>query len=305
MKYYVYADSRNRPAGTAGNSYTLTLTTPIKNIERVDLVAAKIPNSLYNITHGTNCFSVNSTVYSITPGFYSAIGLASTVAALTGLQVTYLQNQGKLSFSSAAPFTIQPLTAETQAAFGFSAALGPATNIVSTNVINLITEEFVFLDIMELRNRSVIDAKTLVGETYGSTIATSFAMIPLDVMSGQFKTFKETTDYKMSVGFDTPLDSVTRLTVQWLNKDGQPVNFNGLDVNSFVLRFHCSDREIAKEEPDEEVLLKRIQRAVEDAMPPPPPKRSPVLKIAIMGLLILIALFRFVRGRGVAVALQR
>ena len=266
MKFLVFADSRNRPVGTSGNSYTLTLTSPIKNITKVDLVAAKIPNSLYNITVGT--FTVNSNAYVLTPGFYSAIGLASTVSAMTGIQMTYLQNQGMFQFSSPVTAT----SADTQAAFGLT------SGTVSTNVINLVTEEFVFLDIAELRNRTFIDARTLNGETYGATIATTFATVPLDVMSGQFKTFKETSDYPMSIEFDQPIDSISRLTVQWLNKDGQPVNFNGMDTNSFLLRFHCLDRDHPTEsptEPDDAVLLKKIQRAIEDAMPPPQPNKKP------------------------------
>jgi len=277
--HYVYADSRNRDPKFYGNSYTLYLTTPVRNVTRVDLVAAKIPNSLYNITQ-PNSIQIGSNVFSIQPGFYSAPGLASAISSL-GVQTTYLQNQGKFQFAS----NVTALTTEMQQ------ALGLFTGNFSSNVINLSTEEFVFLDINELRNRTVIDAKSLTGETYGSTIATSFAMIPLDVMSSQFKTFKETTDYKMSVSFDSPIPSIQRLTVQWLNKDGNLVNFNGLDINSFVLRFHClrSAPEEPEPEPAEEVLLKKIQRAIEDAQPPPP-KKKPLWLVIAGPLLILILL---------------
>jgi hypothetical protein len=287
--FYVYADSRNRAPGTFGNSYTLTLTTPVRNVKRVDLVVAKVPNSLYNITQ-PGSIQVNSNTFSITPGFYNAPSLAAAVSSTTGVQTVYLPNQGKFQFAS----NVTALTTEMQN------ALGIFTGNMSSNVINLSTEEFVFLDIMELRNRSVIDAKTLVGETYaGSTIATSFAMIPLDVFSGQFKTFKETTDYKMSVSFDSPIPRLTRLTISWLNKDGLPVNFNGLDINSFVLRFHClaSAPEPDEEPPlDEELLLRKIQRAVEDAVPKPKPK-SP-WRFAIIPFLfaILFLVSRTLRG---------
>jgi hypothetical protein len=280
--FFVYADSRNRPAGTSGNSFVLTLTTPIKNVTRVDLVAAKIPNSLYNITQGV--FEATGNTYVIPPGFYSAPGLATTVSSLSGIQMSYLQNQGKFIFSS----DVTAVSADTQAAFGL------VSGNVSVNVVNLVTEEFVFLDIAELRNRRFVDSRTLTGETYGATIATTFAAIPLDVMSGQFKTFKETSDYAMGIDFDQPIDSVSRLTVQWLNKDGQLVNFNGMDTNSFLLRFHCMDpREVPQkeEEPADAVLLKKIQRAVEDAMPPPK-KGFPkwillVILIGAIGLFVL------------------
>jgi hypothetical protein len=280
MIHYVYADSRNRAEGTFGNSYTLYLTTPVKNVTRVDLVAAKIPNCLYNISQ-PNSIQVGSNVFTVPPGFYNAINLAAAVTAITGVQTAYQPSQGTFQFAS----NITALTTEMQN------ALGLFSGNVSSNVINLSTEEFVFLDIMELRNRTVIDAKTLVGDTYaGSTIATSFAMIPLDVFSGQIKTFKETTDYKMSVSFDTPIPSIQRLTVQWLNKDGRPVNFNGLDVNAFVLRVHCmrSAPEPEPEEPMEEVLMRKIQRAIDDAKPIP--KKRPMW-LAIAGPLILLIVF--------------
>ena len=286
MIHYIYADSRNRPSGNFGNSYTLFLTTPVRNVTRVDLVAAKVPNSLYNVTQ-PNSIQVGSSTFSVPPGFYNAPALATAVTAATGVQTVYQPNQGTFQFSN----TVTALTTEMQQ------ALGIFTGNVSSNVINLSTEEFVFLDIMELRNRTVIDAKSLVGESYaGSTIATSFAMIPLDVFSGQFKTFKETTDYKMSVSFDSPIPSIQRLTVQWLNKDGKPVNFNGLDINSFVLRVHClrSAPEEPEPEPlDEELLLRKIQRAVEDAVPKPKPK-SPWRFAAIP--LVLVVLFLISRA---------
>jgi hypothetical protein len=39
----LFADSKNRDY-PSGNSYVLHLTRPIKNIERVDLVSARVPN---------------------------------------------------------------------------------------------------------------------------------------------------------------------------------------------------------------------------------------------------------------------
>jgi len=299
MIHYVYADSRNRAPGTSGNSYVLTLTSSVRNVYRVDLVAAKVPNTLYNITHGTNCFSVNSQNFSLSPGFYSAPFLAQAISNACGLAVTYQPPFGTFQFMGSNVFTITANTPETQNTFGLFSQTGITVN--SSNVVNLGSEEFVFLDIMELRNRTVIDSKTLIGDTYaGSTIATSFAMIPLDVISGNFKTFKETTDYKMSVSFDSAIPRLTRLTVQWLNKDGLPVNFNGMDTNSFLLRVHCRDSAPEPEEPpplDEELLLKKIQRAVEDASPKPAPK-SPWRFVAIPLVLAILLLLSRTLSRG-------
>ena len=49
----LFADSKNRDY-PSGNSYVLHLTRPIKNIERVDLVSARVPNTMWNCTQGSS-----------------------------------------------------------------------------------------------------------------------------------------------------------------------------------------------------------------------------------------------------------
>ena len=55
----LFADSKNRDY-PSGSSYVLHLTTPIKDIERVDLVSARVPNTMWNCTVGSNVISINS-----------------------------------------------------------------------------------------------------------------------------------------------------------------------------------------------------------------------------------------------------
>ena len=74
----LFADSKNRDY-PSGNSYVLHLTRPIKNIERVDLVSARVPNTMWNCTQGSNVFSTDTSNVSINPGFYSAYTLAQDV----------------------------------------------------------------------------------------------------------------------------------------------------------------------------------------------------------------------------------
>jgi hypothetical protein len=56
----LFADSKNRDVQLypSGNSYVLHLTTPIKDIERVDLVSARVPNTVFNMTAGSNVISI-------------------------------------------------------------------------------------------------------------------------------------------------------------------------------------------------------------------------------------------------------
>ena len=47
------SNSRDASLYPSGNSYTLYLSSPVKNIERIDLVSARVPNTIYNLTNGT------------------------------------------------------------------------------------------------------------------------------------------------------------------------------------------------------------------------------------------------------------
>ena len=55
---YIFADSTNRDTSIYpyGNAYTLHLTNPVHSVVQVDLVAAKVPNTMYNLTNGSNVF---------------------------------------------------------------------------------------------------------------------------------------------------------------------------------------------------------------------------------------------------------
>lgn len=275
---YVFVDSSNRDTSIYpnGSNYVLHLTTPVKNVTRVELVAAKVPNSMYNYTSGT--LTVNSTSYTIQPGFYTACSLAKVLSNKIAPTVDYLSDQGKFVFSYSEPFTLKA-TGDFVTLLGIVSGKSSGDNIIqSPTIADLSMNEFVFLDIEELRNRSVVDSKKIVGDSYeGSTIATSFAAIPLDVPLGDVKTFKETSDYKMSIPFDTPISKISRFTVRWLDKNGRLLSFNGFDTNSFLLRVHClppPEPEPETKETEFDLLARKIERAIADAIPPPKPEKK-------------------------------
>jgi hypothetical protein len=99
----IFADSRNRDVTLYpdGNSYTLHLSTPVKNVKRVDLVSARVPNTMYNLNTNSNVITTNTSNIAINPGFYSTYGLANAVT-LAGtssyLTLNYLQNEGHFIF---------------------------------------------------------------------------------------------------------------------------------------------------------------------------------------------------------------
>jgi hypothetical protein len=211
----------------------------------------------------------------------------------SALTVTYLPDEGRFVFTAASQFTMSAVTLELQTALGvaagtltsFTAASSPIyvndptftglSLYKSTTLVVLNVTEYVFLDIEELRTTSVLDAKKLInGTTDGSSIRSTFGMVPLDVTSGTIKNFKEGSDYKQYLDYDTPIPKIQRLTVRWLNSKGASVNFQGYNTNAFTLRVHCEYKEPPPPTPPlQDVQIQRIIDAM--SMIPPPPKPEP------------------------------
>ena len=265
----IYIDSRRRNE-PYGNAYTLFIQNPpLKNITKVDLVAATIPNTMYNITNGTDIFSISGENISVENGFYSAGHMINAINLnLTGtMKCVFLSEEGKFMFVDNNPFTLEVFSDEFSLITGFSKELLYSQNtglvskayegkyyIKSQNVANFKTYgEYVYLDIDELRRPYNIDA---VSNVYNSQSSTIFAIVPMDVSSGCIKTFKEQTDYKISVEYPKQIDQIDRLTIVWRDFKGNVINFNGVDENSLILRFHEMEKEyFVEEKPKEKPLF--------------------------------------------------
>jgi hypothetical protein len=245
-----------------------TFTDVVKNVSRVDLVAAKVPNTLYNLTDGSNVLtytsiSALSNVF-LDPGFYSGYGIQSELTNSSNALVAYqfLPDEGKFLVFSASPFTVRFHKSELAKMTGFvaettyTAQPASADPVYKNNPqyasyyilksplgVDLTVNEFVFLDIEELRTPTMIDTKPMNSKgTYsGSNARRTFAMIQMDVSSGCIKNFKEGHDYRISVFYPEPINSLDRLTVTWYDKNGQQLNFEGFDNNAFVLRFYLDN----------------------------------------------------------------
>lgn len=231
---------------------------PIKNVISVDLVSATVPNTMYNITNGMNVFRVGSNSYSIPSGFYSGSGLSKIVnTSNCELSMTFFENEGKYILSKQDPFTLTVNSTEFSNVTNFYGTLysniATVSNgiydtslfgknfVKSSSVINLKTYgEYIFLDIEELRRPFSLEA---VEDPYKADSSTRFAVIPLDVSSGCIKTYKEQSDYKISVEYPKPLDRIDKLTIRWLDWAGNLINFNGVDENQILLRFHTVPEE--------------------------------------------------------------
>jgi hypothetical protein len=309
----LFVDSKNRDVTIypSGNSYVLHLTTPVKNIVRVDLVSARVPNTIYNLTVGSNIYSTATTNVSLNQGFYSAYSLAAAVTAEGTLSLDYLPNEGHMIFSSASAFTITPNSAEFARMVGlvsgttYTAALATALDKAYTgNVVRSVTlidfslNEYVFLDIDELRTPWNLDAKAMdsrTGTFSGSNSTRMFAPIIMDVVSSSIKNFHENKDYRIQATYPEPIGTLSRLTVNWYDKNGQSLNFRGWDTNAFVLRLHVTNdegRRLPPPPPLQDVEIRRIVEAMTIAPPPPPkPKRLRIqwwiIVLVILGAILV------------------
>lgn len=311
----VFAASDNRDSALypSGNSYVLHLTTPIKNIERVDLVSARVPNTMYNLTSGSNVLAVNSSNVSMNQGFYSVYGLAQLLTStLNPITLEYLSDEGHFLFSSTASFTVLIHSQELATMLGlahntlYTSALATTTDAVyvskyilrSTTLVDLSQNEYIFLDIDELRTPSHVDTGALInssGTVSGSNANRNFAPVIMDVGSACIKNFHENKDYRVSVNYPEPIASLQRLTVRWVDKTGAPLNFRGWNTNAFVLRIHVRpdpERTLPPTPPLHDVELKRIIDAMTLAIPPPP-KQDPKFKIPwfLLVLATLVGIF--------------
>jgi hypothetical protein len=323
---YIYVDSRTRDTSLYpnGNTYSVFLTNPIKNIKKIDLVSATVPNSMFNysntvtpyfLTVVTGGTTYNSNLY---PGFYQASTLTSELAStneIGGISLTFNAADGKFIFYNSSSFTISTASAQAAQLLGIpanttlTAFLNSGTSadpaylsnttlagkyiIKSPNVCDFTANEMVFLDIEEFRTHRMHLGNKLTGylSNVNSTLsnvfmpintsaAHAFAVVPMDVISGSIKTFKETTDYMMSVTYPHVVEKVSRLTVNWRDINGNLLNFNGANNNSFTIRVHRSD------------VPPNIERPV--SLPPPVPLMGKpqfnyiVMAVLVIGLLSII-----------------
>ena len=266
---YIYVDSRTRDSNIfpSGNSYSIYLTNPLKNIQQIDLISAKVPNSIYNLNLGSNVLNFGGTSnLSLASGFYSASSLANDIISTgrlpAGSSVYYSTSEGKYIFYSASSFTMNVTTAEMATMLGMprgsvqTASLIAGTDLVygsnttlsgkyilkSSNVADFTSNEILFLDIEELDNQRMNLGSRITGNTFvNSSASHAFGPITLDCISGSIKTFKEKSDYKISLEYTAPISKLSRLTVAWRDINGNIVNFNGAQNNSFILRVKRSD----------------------------------------------------------------
>ena len=266
----VNSNLRDTTLYPSGNSYTMHLTNPIHDVTRVELVHASVPNVIQNLPDGTNAISLDGSTFSLPNGFYSASGLAAEVQnaiePVTNVSVTYLSNEGKYllsrpttdpngNFTLTLSSTLATLMGFTSTSAGTSASVANQTppttfNLYANNdryqnttflksdqLVNLTADNYVFLDVAELNTSRMQQAQKIETNSFSTSASqNNFGPIVLDVSSGAIKHFSETSDYIYAVDYYPPISQLSRVTVRWRKTDGTPINFQGLNENSFMLK---------------------------------------------------------------------
>jgi len=266
----VNSNLRDTTLYPSGNSYTMHLTNPIHDVTRVELVQASVPNVIQNLPDGANAISLDGSTFSLPNGFYSASGLAAEVQnaiePVTNVSVTYLSNEGKYllsrpttdpngNFTLTLSSTLATLMGFTSTSAGTSASVANQTppttfNLYANNdryqnttflksnqLVNLTADNYVFLDVAELNTSRMQQAQKIETNSFSTSASqNNFGPIVLDVSSGAIKHFSETSDYIYAVDYYPPISQLSRVTVRWRKTDGTPINFQGLNENSFMLK---------------------------------------------------------------------
>lgn len=233
---YLFVDSRSRDVGLypSGNSYVIDLVDPLKNISRVDLVCATVPNTMYNWYDTIIPFlTLGGTDVYLRPGFYGACSIISALtAAITDLSIVFGESDGRFTISKKAAFTLSITSPRALTLMGFSNnpfTSGGAVSFRSDGICDFLMNEFVFLDVEELRSARM-------NTTPNTTANHAFGAIPMNVCSGSIKVFEEQSDYRLRIAYSQPIEKISRLTINWRDLHGKLVDFNGANNNSFMVR---------------------------------------------------------------------
>jgi hypothetical protein len=263
----VLVSSSARASGS-GNSYTVYLQNPIRDIYKAELLYASVPNSIYNLSDGTNILEISGNTFSIPPGFYGVTGIAteltSAIKPLSNVTVTFLSNEGKFVMWGPEPFTANVLSPTMARILGFTNVnnisqtppLASPPGIIplyadsttyaqtyknflkSDTIVNTQPIDSILLDIQELRSPNMYTG--ISSECYNSNGLNPFAIIPVDVISGSYITYKKGSTFDFDIEYPYPIERLDRLTVRWTDINNKLVDFNGLNDNYFVLRLHTT-----------------------------------------------------------------
>jgi hypothetical protein len=80
----------------------------------------------------------------------------------------------------------------------------------------------------------------IIANTPNRQVMHPFAAIPMDVTSGQYKTFSEKRDFHIAAC--TFIPRLDRLSIQWTDSAGQFIQFTGTE-HTFIIKIHSGIRQ--------------------------------------------------------------
>lgn len=300
---FACSDLRDSNIYPYGNSYVLHMTLPVKNIIKVDLVSAHFPNSMYNVPDSSNVITINNTANVwINAGRYDQVSLSNALTA-AGLKTDFIRWEGHFVFSNASTETITINSAEVASLVGLLPNVSYTLNIAnsvtdpayagkyilkSSNIANMTMNDYMFLDVEELRTPHNLSTGPMNSNTIvGTNVNTMFAPIMIkNPHLSSVTNFMETKDILLTAHYPEPIASIDRLTIRWRDKYGNILNFRGLDSNSFILRLYVSEED------------KRMKAL--DALPPPVPynitdhlpKHFYIWAVLVAGIILILFMRR-------------
>ena len=268
-----HVDSKHRKdlTQTTSNGYEWSIGKVIKNVSKIEVLYAEIPNSYYNVPLGRNYFRIQQIVSgtatiiraAVTPGNYTTLTLPAamqtawassavnedTGAAIVGnANVRFAINASTLkievsSTSSSVTGVVVPLTDGISYPFGLdnpnltvNMNFAQGTPFTAGNSVRLASDTTIFLSIDELKGPRDSDV-VLSPEGAGRVVSQKGIVGRFQMTSGpgEVNYFKdEFMVYAKHIPHSPPMHLHT-LTVRWLNGFGDQIDFNGHD-NSVLLR---------------------------------------------------------------------
>ena len=271
MIHTVQVDSRDRSSTDAANNYVMHLAEPLRNIKSVTIRDIQVPNSTYNVVDGKNTFTLDvltAGTVTLAPGSYSGDDLASHIYNVTATQpgmdadwnVIYDNGSKKFIFTQTSAFVITFGSTELADTLGFdttnaynSASYSedyyvknltlPNSFVPSDRIANLVKDKYFYLCIDELSDPRVQTAKRSGSSGFtGSSLGRIFGKIPVYAGPGSDIFFDRNSMFELKRSYMSPLTSLGRLSIRWMDYKGDLIEFNGLTSNSFTLEVECENR---------------------------------------------------------------
>jgi hypothetical protein len=272
METYIHVNSTNRNTSLypSGNNFSLYLPTTIKNIIKAEVIAARVPNTVYYLNTTTNLLTTTGTSSMLMPpGFYAdpvafATEISNRFTSTSAEKIIWVPAEGKFLYltTAAVGSTFNVIASDFGLMIGTpvgnytTVAISTAvcSSATSTNftscfkspsVVDMTRNDFMFLNIAELNHNNFKDpygtnplVSNVSQQTTGNTTGL-FTAITMDVTSNTVKTFKN-SDYPIAVYYDPPISSIDRISISWYDYRRNLINFQGFEDNAVILRITSS-----------------------------------------------------------------